>query len=175
MNNLYFACTSCKVFVDAGYRWAYFTLEEAGVVKQGTAVDAELVLAAQEYWSPEPDDSSKWLLEEVLPSVRVFLEQHRTHTVVFGDRDMFDKGPDWFLEWMQEGYGFDPLPRHCLERLGCQSWAAVCEHMTQLKFKPAWWTDPKERERAEGWYRAQLIRALGAGARRGGGMIIPGV
>jgi uncharacterized protein len=26
MNNLYFACTDCKTYTDAGYRWAYIWL-----------------------------------------------------------------------------------------------------------------------------------------------------
>jgi hypothetical protein len=160
MNNLYFACTSCKVFVDAGYRWAYWTLEEAGVVKRRNIVDPGSVLAAEEYWNPEPDDRSKWLLEEVLPSVRRFIQEHGEHTIVFDESDVFhDTGPDWFLEWIQEGYLFYPLPRFCLERLRCNSWTAVCEYMNRVRFKPSWWTDREERERAERWYKARLIRS----------------
>ena len=129
MNNLYFFCTSCKVFVDAGYRWAYNTLEEAGIVTSGTP----------EYWNPEPDERSKWLLEEVLPSVRIFFEQRRLHRIVLGeDGQFFDSDPDWFLKWIQEGFWSKPLPRFYLERVGCKSWREVCEHISQLKFKPGW-------------------------------------
>ena len=159
MNNLYFACTSCKVFVDAGYRWAYCTLEEVGAVKRGEIVQPGSVLAAEEYWTPEPGENSKWLLDEVLPSVRSFLQEHGTHRIVFDEGDVFyEAGPDWFLEWIQVGYLADPLPRFCLERLKCESWMAVCEYMNHVKYKPSWWTDREERERAERWYKARLIR-----------------
>jgi len=113
MNNLYFICPSCKVFIDAGYRWAYWTLEDAGVVARDQTVDPQKVFAAEEYWNPEKDDISKWLYDEVFPSVRAFLEEHGSHDVVFDEHDRFrdEGGVNWFLEWIQEGFLSDPLPR----------------------------------------------------------------
>jgi hypothetical protein len=78
--------------VDAGYRWAYWTLEEAGVVKRGNVLKPESVFATEEYWNPGSDATSKWLVEEVLPSVRIFLERHREHRIVFDEDAFLDTG-----------------------------------------------------------------------------------
>jgi hypothetical protein len=159
MNNLYFACTSCKVFVDAGYRWAYWTLEDAGIVTKGGPVDPAKVLAAEEYWNPEKEETSNWLYNEVFPSVRTFLEEHGPHKIIYGEIDLIcDSSSDWFLEWIQEGFLAYAYPRFCLERLHHDSWDAVRSYMDQQKSKPRWWTEPDERERAERWFKASLIR-----------------
>jgi hypothetical protein len=161
VNNIYFFCESCKVFVDAGYRWAYWTLEEPGIVRRDEAVDSDLVMATQEYWNPERDDRSQWLIKEVLPSVRHFFEEHRAHRIIFGEGDIvFDASPDWFLEWIQEGFLASPLPRFCYERVRCSSWTAVCEYINTLKLKPSWWKDLDERGRAERWYKARLVHGI---------------
>ena len=47
MNNLYFACCDCKIYIDAGYRWAYWELEEARIVARRKPVDVESVLKAE--------------------------------------------------------------------------------------------------------------------------------
>ncbi|HJZ68973.1 MAG TPA: hypothetical protein VKF81_12680, partial [Blastocatellia bacterium] len=73
MNNSYFACTDCKVYVDAGYRWAVWWLEERGVVMRGESVSVDSVLAARDYWTPFESDSANWLRSEVLPPARRFL------------------------------------------------------------------------------------------------------
>ena len=79
-------------------------------MKRGDPVQPDLVIAAADYWNPEPDDRSTWLLKEVLPSVRAFLREHHTHGIVFDESDAVrNSGRDWFLEWIQEGY----LSDHC--------------------------------------------------------------
>lgn len=37
MNNVYFACADCRVLIDAGYLWAYWQLDHAGIVVPGSA------------------------------------------------------------------------------------------------------------------------------------------
>ncbi len=39
MNDVYLACRDCQDFVDVGYRWAYCTLEESGIVNSKHRVD----------------------------------------------------------------------------------------------------------------------------------------
>ncbi len=45
MNNVYFACTECKTYVDAGYRWAYWQLEKPKTVIQGAVVEVDRLLS----------------------------------------------------------------------------------------------------------------------------------
>ena len=85
MNNVYFACEGCRMMVDAGYRWAYWELEHHGVVQRRKAVSVEAVLATAAYWAPDAEPPSKWLTDEVLPAVRLFLDVHSSHQVTYGD------------------------------------------------------------------------------------------
>jgi len=39
MNDLYFACTDCKIIADCGYRWAYWHLLHPGVVRPRERID----------------------------------------------------------------------------------------------------------------------------------------
>ena len=64
MNNWYFACAACRDYVDAGYRHAYWALEDPGIVNRSTIVDTSAVLQAREYW----DVQACWLVE-LLPAV----------------------------------------------------------------------------------------------------------
>ena len=138
-------------------------LEEPGIVKRGETVDPALVIAAEEYWNPGLDERSSWLLEEVLPSVRRFLAEHSAHRIVFGEDSMyFDSSPEWFLEWIQEGFLATPLPRALFERLRLNSWRGVCGYVKNLKNKPSWWRDQQERDRAERWYKERLVRVNSA-------------
>jgi hypothetical protein len=89
MIDRYFACTDCKIYIDAGGRWAYWTLEDAGVLMRGVPISPQLIFSAQEYWQPEEDENSVWLYSEVFPSVRSFVTEHEGHRLVFGDTDDF--------------------------------------------------------------------------------------
>ena len=140
MSNLYFACTDCKTYVDAGYRWASWWLEEPGIVKRGKAVRVDLVLSAREYWTPGKTDSADWLYSEVLPSVRRFLGEHQTHQIVFGNTaDFLSIGEDDLLDWMQVGFSPLLLPRYFVERLGLQTWDQVSSFIARQDSTPWWW------------------------------------
>lgn len=140
MINLYFACTNCKVYVDAGYRWASWWLEEPGVVKRGKPVSVDSVLGASEYWNPARTDGADWLYTEVLPSVRRFLREHGAHQIVFGNTaDFLSLGGDDLLDWMQVGYLPLLLPRYFVERLGLQTWDQVSSFVARQENTPWWW------------------------------------
>ncbi len=82
MNDRYFACRSCGVCIDAGYRWGYAELEEPGIVRRREAVDVAAVERADGYWRGA--EESAWLAG-LLPRVREFLGEHRAHDLVYGD------------------------------------------------------------------------------------------
>lgn len=89
MNRVMFACSECRVFIDAGYRWAFCELEEPGIVSKNEAVNVAAVLGARTYWAAPNDEESKWLTEKVLPAVKLFLEEHRNHhSLVYLDEDV---------------------------------------------------------------------------------------
>jgi len=140
MSNLYFACTDCKVYVDAGYRWASWWLEEPGIVKRGKPVSVESVLSAKEYWAPGKTDGAQWLCTEVLPSVRRFFGEHQGHQIVFGNTaDFLSIGADDLLDWMQIGFSPLLLPRYFVERLGLQTWDQVSSFIARQDSTPWWW------------------------------------
>lgn len=85
MNTPYFACPNCRLYIDSGYRWAYWLLEHPGVVCRNQGVDVTAVLACTEYWEPPDQDRSEWLCERILPAVRQFLEHHQEHGIVYTD------------------------------------------------------------------------------------------
>lgn len=155
MNELYFACCDCKTYIDAGYRWAYWELEHAGVVSRKEAISVDSVLAADKYWNPPMDKTSRWLYEDVFPPLREFFKKHRTHRIVFGDREQVAPGDDYYLDWMQVGYCLQPSPRYLVEILGYKTWEEVDQHMTNLAdLAPAWWEctwwgDPPPREKGK--------------------------
>lgn len=99
MNGRHFGCPECRTYVDAGYRWAYWMLEDPGVVAIGRRVDVARLLASREYWNPPPDEQSPGLADGVLPRARRYLELHRDHGVLYLEDDMIfnPDGPchDW--------------------------------------------------------------------------------
>jgi hypothetical protein len=140
MSNLYFACIDCKTYVDAGYRWASWWLEEPGIVKRGKPVSVDTVLLAREYWSPGKSDGAQWLYSEVLPSVRRFLEEHRCHRIVFGpSSDFLSPDSNGLLDWMQVGFLPLLLPRYFVERLGFKTWDQVSNFISRQDSMPWWW------------------------------------
>ncbi len=83
MNCVNFACPQCHQYLDAGYRWAYHTLEKIGIVRQKQVVSVPAVLAATEYWTIDRSPESTWLRDGVLPKVHAFLIEHERHGVVY--------------------------------------------------------------------------------------------
>src|SRR2546430_914435 len=102
MNNLYFICMDCKIFQDAGYRWAYWTLEHAGIVQRGKTISLNALLSAEEYWNPPRDETSDWYYKDIFPSVRLFLQKHKDHQLIFGEKDDIGYGEneDDYFDWL---------------------------------------------------------------------------
>lgn len=98
MNERYFLCRDHGVFLDAGYRWAYWQLEHPGVVTLGAAVDAAVVLNAGAYMHPSADERSEYL-RELLPRVRAFLGLHAGHDLLYVDEE-------WLHERWELGYDY---------------------------------------------------------------------
>lgn len=82
MNDRFFACRACGVCIDAGYRWAWSELEEPGIVRRREAVDVARMERGGGYWRGA--EESAWLAA-LLPQVREFLGEHRTHDLIYGD------------------------------------------------------------------------------------------
>jgi hypothetical protein len=161
MNNLYLACRDCKIYIDAGYRWAYWELEKAGIVVRGDEVNVKAVLAAESYWNPPKDENSRWLYEKVFPPLGEFLRDHGSHTIVFGEEDDFSPSDDSF-DWMQVGYLLMETPRYLVEVLGLKTWDQVRAYMEELKSPPAWWQitwqgDPSPHEKGKQKFE-ELVR-----------------
>ena len=118
MNNVYFACEGCRMMVNAGYRWAYWELEHHGVVQRRKAVSVEAVLAAVAYWAPDAEPPSKWLTDEVLPAVRLFLDVHSSRQLTYGDvEEIVGTDPAALFDWLDFSHLPDLTPRYFVEVL----------------------------------------------------------
>lgn len=167
MNNLYFACCDCKIYIDAGYRWAVCELEQTGVVSRRKEVSANSVLAADSFWNPPKEEASRWLYEEVFPPLREFLESHKNHRIVFGQTEDFAPTGDEDIYWMQIGYCAVETPRHLVEVLGLKTWDQVDHYMKSKKadendYPPVWWEctwhgNPSSHEKGKMFFE-QLVR-----------------
>ena len=102
-------------------------------------MNVEAVLAANSYWSPPRDEGSRWLYEKVFPPLRCFLQDHKSHQIVFGEQDDFAPLEDEFFDWMQLGFALMPTPRYLVEVLGLKSWDQVRVYMKERKLPAAWW------------------------------------
>ena len=144
MIDRYVACFDCNIYICAGDRWAYWTLEDSGVLKKGAPISAKAVLAAEGYWNPGREGNTDWLYDEVFPSVRLFLNEHESHKVVFGDKDDFLFGDNdenyWndYFNWMQIGFVPGPSPRFFVEQLGLRTWDEVWDHVAKQD-RDIWW------------------------------------
>lgn len=174
MNNLYFACLDCKVYVDAGYRWAFWSLEEPGLVARGRRVSVESVLSAGEYWKPYKTESADWLYKNVLPSVDLFLRSHNTHAVIYGALADFLPGDgDGFLDWLQLGFMPQLLPRYFVEYLGLKTWDEVRSFVAVQESTPWWWMlewdnlHDKVRNKFQELIDSQTVKPQSCCARRG--------
>lgn len=142
MTFLYFACNECKIFIEIGSRWAYWSLDATGVIKRGEQVSVDAVLSAEQYWDPPKEENSNWLYNEVLPSVRSFLENHKEHRIVFGlQEEAVAKTDDEMFDWMEVGHLFQPLPRYYAEVLRFITWEQVLDRIAEDGREPWWMTD----------------------------------
>lgn len=101
MNCRYFACPGCRVYVDAGYRWAYWHLERSGEVRLGEGVDVDRVLCRDEYWNPPEEERSEWLYGRVLAGVRRFLGEHRGHGIVYIEEEHLTAEESLTFNWTE--------------------------------------------------------------------------
>ena len=100
MNDRYFGCSDCREYTDAGYRWAYWTLEKPGIVVLDTDVAVGRVLAASDYWPPDVESQSDWL-SRTLPIVRSFLTAHAAHAMVYFDFDRIARDESFAAHWKE--------------------------------------------------------------------------
>ena len=108
MNCVYFQCQDHGQYIDAGYRWAYWQLEDPGVVTLGAAIDLPSMLNAEPYWNHREDDDlgekDPGYLDELLPRVRRFLKDHSGHRLVYVDSE-------WLHQKWGLGYDYRELER----------------------------------------------------------------
>ena len=99
MNSRYFGCPIHKHCVEAGYRWAYWTLEDKGIVSLGEVVDVMAVLSAKKYWNPPDNGINPQLITEVLPKVKRFLVGHESDGIMYFDEEFLFERWELGYEW----------------------------------------------------------------------------
>jgi hypothetical protein len=157
MNEVFFACPTCRVLVDAGYRWATSTLR--GIVERRVPFSAARLATAAEYWSASGEDS-EWLTDEVLPDVRRFLDAHADHELLFGDLEeiigleLLDE-----LDWLDVSREPDPGPRYFVEVLGLELWGDAITWVKEHR-EPWWWSLEDMRDTA----RRRFVEAVARSA-----------
>jgi hypothetical protein len=104
MNDRSFACSNCRCYTDAGYRWAYWQLEEPGVVQLAQTVDVQQVLKYDGYWKPPEGENSTWLCDEILPTVRLFLQTHIAHRILYIETDQIYVENSEMSDWVEVEY-----------------------------------------------------------------------
>jgi hypothetical protein len=89
------------------------------------------------------------LTDEVLPSVRSFLDVHGSHHVTYGDAEEI-VGTDAvaLFDWLDVGHSLELTPRYLLEVLGLRTWAQVLEWAKTAERKPWWWDEPELKDSA---------------------------
>lgn len=101
MNDRYFVCKQDKCFVDAGYRWAFWMLEEKSIVVLGKEVDVDSLLIQKAYWYPPEEEKDDWLCNDILPTVKAFLKVHKKHCILYVDEEYIYNNED-FVEWTMD-------------------------------------------------------------------------
>lgn len=101
MNSRYFICRTRRKYTDAGYRWAYWQLEETGIVTLGCEIDVNTVLAATGYWKPDESQSNEWLCAEILPTVKNFLEAYHGDGIDYVDEEFPTEQWELGYEWRE--------------------------------------------------------------------------
>ena len=147
----YFACCDCKIYLNAGDRWAYWTLEDIGTVNKGAPISVKAVLSAGEYWNPEKDEETNWLYREIFPSVRLFLKEHESHKIIFGDADDFLYGDaenyyQHYFDWLRVGYCARESVRSFVDELGFKTWDEVRDYISGQEVQPWWIRDEKMKD-----------------------------
>jgi hypothetical protein len=148
MNNVYFGCTKCKTYIDAGYRWGYWQLEKPGFVAHGEIVDIDRLLSIDRYWKPEPNEQSSWLTS-TLAQARNFVLRHNGHSISYGDMErLLGVDADYYeqFDWMNENPGnADLQPRNFVEHMGIRTWGEVESYVGSLPQRPWWYASRQAR------------------------------
>jgi hypothetical protein len=164
MNELFFACPTCREKTDAGYRWAYLLLEKPNIVTLGSAVDVDRVLNAIDYWTP-PEGSRPWLVDEILPTVRRFLLEHCDHGIVFWEDDHVPD--DFTLEWRDIGVkNVYPTARHLVEVERLEDWDSVEKFIEAHPLTPWNPQSAADRDRFRAAFERHLARFRAVGHTR---------
>ena len=95
MNGVYFVCRKPREYTDAGYRWAYWTLEDKGVVTPGAPVGVAAVFDQEEYWNPAEAERNAWLCQDILPTVRRFFIEHQSDGIEYVDDEFLLNSGSW--------------------------------------------------------------------------------
>jgi len=141
MNDLYFACSDCKIYTDAGYRWAFAQLLESGIVSRRREVSVEIVLKAEDFWHPPSDENSRWLYQDIFPALKEFFTEHKTHRVIFGELEEIAPEEDYYADWTQVGQCNEPSLRHFVQIKGLKTWRDLQHYMIeQGQLAPIWWS-----------------------------------
>ena len=157
MNCVYFACKTCELYIDAGYRWTQ-TLPDS--IKRGQSVDRESILSATEYWRGVKGND---YLRILLQRIKAFLDAHQEHEVIFAEEDDFHHFDARSLGWMEIDHSSNDKyfwgPRDFVEKLGYTRWEQVVEHIAGLEWGN-WWFENMElrfegRRKFEWFVRAQ--------------------
>lgn len=137
MNNVYFACLKCKIYIDAGYRWAYWSLEHTAVVEQGKPINVDAILQASQYWNVPADGGWPTLIH--LQDVRKFLSDHARHELTYGDDEKFlpDLDSDEILDWLEIGSDAAPTIRGIMSSPDFHCWEDVVSYFKE--HLPPWW------------------------------------
>ncbi len=158
MNDLCFACLDCKAYIDSGYRWCYWILEDLGIVKQGQSISIPAVLAATVYWRGGED--AEWLAV-LLPKVKVFLEHHQDHALLYGETLTFpvmleDDADTRWMEWLDEEGTSITTPREFRVFLGCTNWDQIMAQVLnrQQKDRPWWWSDTPAVKQVQAYFQS---------------------
>jgi hypothetical protein len=151
VNTLYFRCEDCKRYIDAGYRWAYWSLVAPGIVAQDDfgeggqslpIVSVDAVLKAQAYWDGAAE--APWLAA-LFPKVKEFLDVHGSHRLSFGDIQRLEYPPQEWLDWLCDDAQPDESPRYLVEVLRLSRWGDVEKRYRQGRRTPWWWDIAGER------------------------------
>jgi hypothetical protein len=125
MNDHFFNCHDCRVYVEAAYRWGYSNLVQVGPVVEYKPVDVDAVLSAGEFWNPPETSEHAWI-RDALPRIRDFLITHRNHKITYSDRQEIDNVNCGF-DWIEESNAPELTPRYLAEVMKFRSWDEVRE------------------------------------------------
>lgn len=163
MNCVYFACLTCKNYIDAGGKWCSHHLEHPGIIIRTELISVDSVLQADDYWNGVTleDENLKWIRRE-LPQIQSFLEAHRAHKIIYAEASGFlwnNEESDWMDEEVESEY-VDKSPRYYVERLGLTEWCEVEAEVGRNgeASAPFWWHQQPKHQQAKQKFESLVKR-----------------